>query len=81
MRREKLYENCMIEFVLICSNGFSHTQNEQSTWQCYFRTTDQTSKEIFSKAKRSKKYSRMLKLRKKYRIIKYRKSKISKYIR
>ncbi len=35
MRREKLYQNCMIEFLFTYSNVFSYTQNEQCTWQCH----------------------------------------------
>jgi len=36
LRHEKLYKNCMIEFLLNCSNSFSYTQNEEHTWQCCF---------------------------------------------
>jgi hypothetical protein len=33
MHNEKLYKNCMIELLFICSNGISYIQNEQPTWQ------------------------------------------------
>ncbi len=32
MRCEKLYKSCMTEFLLICSNDFSYSQNEQPTY-------------------------------------------------